>query len=868
MYRFVLALGLVFTAIAAAGADPDFFQQKIRPIFSTHCQGCHNDTLKYSGLSLDSAESFRKGGLHGPAIVAGDAAASRLYRKVAGIEKPSMPMQGDPLVADEIALLKSWIEMGAPWPEETKDRTAEQAKLDRLAAMKKLEDQKVITDKDRQWWSYRKPVRPPIPTPKNADAVWNPVDAFVVGLQEAKGLQPAPVASRTTLVRRLYFDLIGLPPSPDQMEAFLRDASPDAYRNLMERLLDSERYGERWGRHWLDVARYADSDGYEYDMLRPNSWRYRDYVIRAFNQDKPYDRFIREQIAGDELPDRDYDSITGVGFNRNGPFIGDMVLMQNEQTRSDELDDMVTTTGLAFLGTTVGCARCHNHKYDPILQKDYYRMVAVFAPSIRKDLPLAPASLVDQYETQVKKVDDRIAVVQEQIKKLEKPVRERLLAAKYAKLPEPVQIALKTDPAKRTEAQKLQADQVKYSVGVPESEILPELAPADKKQVDALTASIADLEKTKPPKLPEVQAIIDQGPVGAPSYFLHRGSIQNKGSEMSPGTVTVLNPPDDDIQIPAPRPDAKSTGRRLALANWLASDQNPLTARVMVNRIWQHHFGRGLVGTPNDFGHMGDRPTNPELLDWLATEFVRSGWSIKAMHRLILMSRTYQEASAFSDAEDEKIDPENRYLWRKPLQRLEGEAIRDEILAVSGALNLKAGGPGVFPEVDAEVLRGSAYQRWPLTTDGPEAWRRSVYVTQMRSITAPIMDLFDPPENIGSCARRSVTTIAPQALQLLNNKFVAGQAVVFAERLRNEAGRDTRQEVERGYALALGRSPEPRELPLTLDFISHQEAYHQKHNQALLERGVDPAGILPPDKAALADFCHSLLNLNEFVYVN
>ena len=868
MHRFVLALGLAFTAIAEAGADPDFFQQKIRPIFSAHCQGCHNDTLKFSGLSLDSAESFRKGGLHGPAIVAGDASASRLYRKVAGIEKPSMPMQGDPLAAAEIAIIKSWIEMGAPWPEDPKDQNAEQARLDRLAAMKKLEDQKVITDKDRQWWAYRKPVRPPVPTPRNTAAVWNEVDAFVVALQEAKGLNSAPVASRATLIRRLYFDLIGLPPRPEEVEAFLHDPSPDAYRNLMERLLDSERYGERWGRHWLDVARYADSDGYEYDMLRPNSWRYRDYVIRAFNQDKPYDRFVREQIAGDELPDRDYDSITGVGFSRNGPFIGDMVLMQNEQTRSDELDDMVATTGQAFLGTTIGCARCHNHKFDPILQKDYYRMVAVFAPSIRKDVPLAPAALVDQYETQVKKVDDRIAVIQEQVKTLEKPARERLLAARYAKLPEPVQIALKTDPAKRTEAQKLQADQVKYSIGVPETDILPELAPADKKQVETLTASIADLEKSKPAKLPEVQAIVDQGPVAAPSYFLHRGSIQNKGSEMSPGSITVLNAAGQDIVVPPPQPGAKSTGRRLALANWLASDQNPLTARVMVNRIWQHHFGRGIVGTPNDFGHMGDRPTNPELLDWLATEFVRRGWSIKAMHRLILMSRTYQEASEFSDAEDEKIDPEDRYLWRKPLQRLEGEAIRDAILASSGSLNLKPGGPGVFPEVDAEVLRGSAYQRWPLTTDGPEAWRRSVYVTQMRSVTAPIMDLFDPPESIGSCARRNVTTVAPQALQLLNNKFVAGQAVIFAERLRNEEGRDTRREVERAYTLALGRPPDPRELPLTLDFISKQENYHRQHSQVLLERGVDPAQILPPDKAALADFCHSLLNLNEFVYVN
>ncbi len=662
--------------------------------------------------------------------------------------------------------------------------------------------------------------------------------------------------------------MTGLPPTPEAVDAFVQDRSPAAYRDLVERLLDSERYGERWGRHWLDVARYADSYGYEYDMLRPNSWRYRDYVIRTFNQDKLYDRLIREQIAGDELPDRNYDSITGVGFCRNGPFIGDMVLMQNEQTRSDELDDLVTTTGLAFLGLTVGCARCHDHKSDPITQKDYHRMAAVFAPSIRKDLPLAPATLADQYETKVKEIDDRIEPLRGDIKKIEKPVRERLLQEKYAKLPEPVQGALRTDPAKRTDAQKLQAAQVAYSVGVADTEIAAALPAEDKKNVDELKALIAALEKSKPPELPMVQAIVDQGPAAQPSYFLHRGTVQSKGSEMVPGAIAVLDPPGEDLQVPFARPGAKSTGRRLALANCLASEQNPLTARVMVNRIWQHHFGRGLVGTPNDFGHMGDRPWNPELLDWLATEFMRTGWSVKAMHRLILMSRTYQQTSEFQNAENERIDPENRWLWKMPLQRLEGEAIRDAILATSGALNLKAGGPGVFPEVDPEVLRGAAYQRWPVTTDGPELWRRSVYVTQMRSITAPIMDLFDPPENIGSCARRDVTTIAPQALELLNNKFVANQALVFAERIRNEKGRDLAGEVQRGYALALGRAPEPRELALAAEFISRQEAYHRNHNPALLERGVDPAETLPPDKAALADFCHSLFNLNEFVYVN
>jgi hypothetical protein len=335
---------------------------------------------------------------------------------------------------------------------------------------------------------------------------------------------------------------------------------------------------------------------------------------------------------------------------------------------------------------------------------------------------------------------------------------------------------------------------------------------------------------------------------------------------MSPGAITVLDPPESPGL--AIQPGAKSTGRRLALARWIASEQNPLTARVMVNRIWQHHFGRGLVATPNDFGHMGDRPSHPELLDWLATEFVRQHWSVKALHRLILTSRVYRQASAFDSPENARIDPENRLLWRMPVQRLEGEIIRDSILATSGGLNRKMGGPGVFPEVDPEVLKGAAYQRWPQTADGPELWRRSVYVTEMRTITAPILDLFDPPDKVSSCPRRSVTTIAPQSLQLLNNKFAAGQSDLFARRVRDEAGTDHAAQVDRAFLLAMGRHPKQAELDASLSFLKRQEKYHGQHLRVLFDRGTDPAEIPAPEQAALVDLCHSLFNLNEFVYVN
>jgi hypothetical protein len=862
---FVLAAGI---PLLKAQTAAEFFQQKIRPILASRCQGCHNDALRFANLSFDTTAAVRAGGTHGAVLTPRDPVGSRLYRRIARLEKPYMPMQGDPLTDAETALFKQWIEMGAVLPEDPKNEDAEKARVARLAALKKFEDRRVITDDDRKWWAFQKPVRPAVPMAQTRSMVWNPVDAFIVWNLEAKGLRPAPTASKRTLIRRLYFDLIGLPPRPEEVEAFVNDAAPDAYSKLVDRLLDSDHYGERWGRHWLDVARYADSDGYEYDLLRPNSWRYRDYVIRAFNQDKPYDRFVREQIAGDELPDGDYDSLTGLGFVRNGPFIGDMVLMQNEQTRMDELDDIVATTSTAFLGLTLGCARCHDHKYDPLTQKDYYRMVAVFAPGERKDLPLAPAAIAEKYQAAVNTIDKQIDDINLQIKAILKPVRATLLEAKYKTLPDDVQLALKTEPVKRTEAQKLQAEQVAYSVNVPDVDVLPKIEAADRKKVEALQEEIAALEKTKPKPLPAAQAVTDAGPTSPPSYFLHRGSIASKGSEMSPGTIAALSPAGAVLEFPISNPGGKTTGRRLALANWLVSPENPLTARVMVNRLWQHHFGKGLVGTPNDFGHMSERSVNQPLLDWLATEFVRQGWSIKTMQRLILNSHTYQQSSQFESEANRKIDPQNRYLWKMPLNRLEGEAIRDSILAVSGGLNPKPGGPGVFPEVDPEVLKGAAYQRWPQTTDGPELWRRSVYVTEMRTITAPLLDLLDPPENVSSCPRRNVTTVAPQALQLLNNKFVVGQSALFADRVRNEAGKNPNAEIDRAFRLALGRPPEPREYQASQAFLERQEQYHRSQEHVLLEKGTDPALIASPDKAALIDFCHSLLNINEFVYVN
>jgi hypothetical protein len=864
---------------ATLSPSAQLFQHQVLPILSNRCQWCHNDERKYGGLTLDSAEGLHNGGWHGPVVVPGRPEASRLYRRVARLEKSYMPLNGggglgDPLPSQEVDVIRQWIESGAECPKTKASLEGEKSRLARLEVLKKIEEPHV-TAEDRNWWAFRRVSRPPIPTVHQAGNVSNPIDAFVLSVLESKGLQPSPRASRRTLIRRVYYDLIGLPPRPEEVEAFISDPSPKAYETLVDRLLESEHYGERWARHWLDVARFADSDGYEYDRLRPNSWRYRDYVIRAFNQDKPYDRFILEQLAGDELPDRDYDSITALGFCRNGPFIGDMVLMQNEMTRMDELDDVVSTTSAAFLGLTLGCARCHNHKYDPIAQKDYYQMVAVFAPSVRTEIPLVPTAVAEKYDRQVQEVDSRINLLDDQIRSIVSSTRQRLLEAKYRELPEPVQIALRTEPARRTEAQRRQAKEAFGAVGVTEAELLAALGGEERKRVEDLKAQISALENTKPEPLPRAMAITDPSPVPPKSYFLHRGNIFSKGSEVLPDVLTVLkNPAPAPIFCPPPA-NATTTGRRRALAKWIASDQNPLTARVMVNRLWQHHFGKGLVATPNNFGRMGEPPSHPELLDWLAFEFMQRRWSIKAMHRLILTSSTYQQSSTYANPLNVQKDPENSLLWRMRLQRLEGETIRDAILTVSGRLNATMGGPGIFPEVDPGLIEASPmenplllYSRWPKTKDGPELWRRSVYVTQMRTVTAPIMDLFDPPDNISSCPKRNTTTVAPQALQLLNNKFVATQSLLLAERVRDEAGKDPAEQVSRAFLLALGRSPSAREKQTSLAFFGKQVSYHRAHNEQLLQQGSDPAILMTPEKAALVDVCHGLFNLNEFVYVN
>jgi hypothetical protein len=811
--------------VLSSGAIAQEAQDAAVSILRANCVACHGAALQMSKLDLRSREAMLAGGERGAALVPGNAEKSRLFRFVAGLEKPEMP-PGKPLAAEQVESIRKWIDAGAPMA------TAAAVKSDDAkAALAKMEE-RPITAEEREYWAFVPPVRHPVPSP----GAKNPVDAFVRAELAKKRLKPSPAADRRTLIRRAYLDMTGLPPSPEQVRAFLSDASPNAFAKVVEDLLASPHYGERWARHWLDLVRYADSGGFEFDRDRANAWRYRDYVIRAFNEDKPYDRFLREQLAGDELWPDSGEAWVATGYLR----LGAENNLKNEQTRMDELDDIVATTSNAFLGLTVGCARCHNHKFDPIPQKDYYRMQAVFFPTKAYEHPLVSEEEIAKHKAEEKRIADLQAPYKEQLKTLEGPYRDRLLDAKKAKLPDYIQAALKTPPEKRTEGQRLNATQVEKTLMVDTDEVLKVLSAADLAAHKELSAKIKEFDEQRPKPFATAMSIREPGREAPPSYFLHRGSPGQKGSAMQAGVLSVAAR--GGWEFPAPPEEAQTSWRRRGFAEWVASPENPLTARVLVNRIWQHHFGEGIVRTPNNFGKMGERPTHPELLDWLTTEFVRTGWSIKAMHRLMMNSESYQMASD-DVAANVKIDPENRLLWRMPRRRLEGENIRDSILAVAGNLDRTVGGPAVHPYIDPALFQASSRRTWAGKPDSdPSTWRRSVYVFSKRTIPLPMLEVFDKPDTITSCARRNRSTIAPQALILMNNAFVTMEARFFAERLEREAGRDPAKQVERAFELALARPPTAKEKDYALSFLRSGEH-------------------------ALVDFCQAVMNLNEFVYI-
>jgi hypothetical protein len=665
----------------------------------------------------------------------------------------------------------------------------------------------LLSEQDRAYWAFQPVRRPPVPA---AATGMSPIDAFVGSRLATRRLSTNPPATPRELVRRAYFDLLGLPPTPEEVAAFEKNPNDQAWAELIDRLLASPHYGERWGRHWLDLVRYAESNGYERDGAKPNAWRYRDYVIESFNSDKPYDQFIREQLAGDEIADEQLADVAGsrewreaiiaTGFYRL--HVWDDEPDSTVKAEFDDLDDIMVTTGTAFLGLTIGCARCHDHKYDPVSITDYYSMLS-FIRSI------------DGYGLQHTGGGGRGTG------KIQRPLASAGEIARW-------------ESGKKARVKELEQKLAQAS---------------DAEEKKRLEAEIKKARETAPP-FDYALSVAENGP-----KVLARGDAFTPKDEVHPAFPAVLGLPAP--KFPERAGEAKSTGRRSVLADWIASPQNPLAARVMVNRIWQKHFGVGIVPTPDDFGQTGERPTNQPLLDYLASEFVARGWSVKQMHRLIMNSRAYRMSSRADNRRALAADEANTLLWRQNLRRVEAEVVRDTMLAVAGTLNPKRGGPSVFPTLPKEVhgTQDSAGKGW---ADSPpeEQNRRSVYLVVKRALKVPLLECLDFANSASPVAVRPSTTTAPQALMLLNDSFVQTQGAALAERIRREAGEISERQIARAFQLVLQREPTKAEVKASLALLADQ------NKRATNEGAKDPARV------ALNSFCRGLLNVNEMIYVD
>ena len=722
-----------------------------------------------------------------------------------------------------------------------------------------------FSQSQRDYWAFQEVTRPRAPASKQ-----HPVDSFVAAKLAEKGIEIAPRADKITLIRRASLDLIGLPPTPQEVAAFVNDNSPKAFETVIDRLLRSPHYGERWARHWLDLARYAESEGFKSDETRPNAWRYRDYVINAFNEDKPYDRFVREQIAGDELWPEDPWARVATGFNRNYP---DETNAANLWLRREEiLQDMTDVVGQTFLGMTYGCAKCHDHKFDPILQADYYRLQAFFANSKANDnIVMWPQDKVAKHNKELAAWEETTREVRGQMEALLKPKREAIIEQQLVRYHPDIREQLLRPQEEQTPFERQMYAKFRWQMEfvTREKTLINKLSDEEKERYAALQKELHGFEHLHPGEIAVGVGIHDLGKQAPATHILSVANYAAPGEEVQPGFLSILDPAPAKF---APPEGLNSTGRRTALANWLASPENPLTGRVMVNRIWQHHFGRGIVATPSDFGLMGERPTHPELLDWLTAEFVAGGWSMKQMHRLMMTSETYQQSSDFRETSNQK-DPFNRLLWRYPPQRLEGEVIRDSALQVAGLLNPAIGGKSVFPPLPRNMPepRGG----WELSEDPADQNRRSIYVFVRRNARYPMLRVYDMPDTHLGCARREVTTTAPQALAYLNSEQTMNWAQSFAGRVIDEAGAERGSQIERAYRIAYSRSPDGREKDAGLTFldrhasiIAEREARGVKDDEAakLALPSVMAENLKPAQAAALVDFCHSILNSNEFVF--
>ena len=713
----------------------------------------------------------------------------------------------------------------------------------------------------RSHWAFQPVAEPDMPAPSTA----HPIDAFVAARLRSEGIRPAARAGRTALIRRATFDLHGLPPTPAEVQAFVEDDSPDAFAKVVDRLLASPRYGERWARHWLDLARYAESEGFKSDETRPNAWRYRDYVIDSLNSDKPYDRFVQEQIAGDELWPNDPQARIATGFNRHYADESNAAILM--QRRQEVLLDITDTVGSVFLGLTYSCAKCHDHKFDPILQSDYYRLQAFFTNVATDDeIHLLTERQRAERELAQAKWEEATREIRSQMDALLEAKRADAFETQVNRRSPETREAFRKNAGQRSMYERLLFQQHMWQMRYHnDARLANSLPDEDKQRYRELEAALAEFDHLKPAPLPVGMGIRELGPEAPATHVLSFANYAAPLEEVEPGYLTLLAP---GPAAYAPALDGRSSGRRTALAGWLTDADNPLTARVMANRLWHYHFGQGIVRTPSDFGLMGERPTHPELLDWLAVEFRRSGWSIKQMHRLIMNSQTYQQSSEFRQAASEE-DPLNRLLWRFPPQRLEGEVIRDSMLAVAGRLNHQVGGPSVFPKLPmgASQPRGG----WDVPESQHAQDRRSVYVFVRRNSRYPMLESFDMPDTHESCARRSLTTTAPQALALLNSEHTLGWAQGLAGRILDAAGADRDRQIREGFRMAYSRQPDGWEKDTVLTFFETQReiiAERAAAGEPLLLPEVLPAGMSRQEAAAVVDFAHMLLNSNEFVFRN
>jgi hypothetical protein len=698
----------------------------------------------------------------------------------------------------------------------------------------------------KRWWAIQPVALPAVPEVPDSAKAWlrNEIDAFVYEKLAAKNIQPNPRAARETFARRVTLDLTGVPPTPEELQTFAADTKPGAEERLVDRLLASPRYGERWGRHWLDVVRYSDSDGFKQDDTRPNMWRYRDWVIQSFNEDKPYDRFVKEQLAADELYPGDKQALVGLGFVRL--FEDEYNQAHIRLRRQEMLNDLTDNTAYAFLGVTMACARCHDHKFDPLLHKDYYRLQSFFANvKIHDTALLDDDKRVAEYEAASAKYRAAAKPVLDKIAEFMAAPTAKFKKDRLERFPDDIQEILLKDKSAMTPLELNLYWKALPQVDVTEEETFTKLKAADKSKYLELQKELEPFAHLKPEPLRYAQVMQDQGVDAPPVHVLLNGALEAEAEQVQPGFLSILDPAPAKV---TPLPELNSSGRRSALANWLADAKNPLSTRVIVNRVWQYHFGTGLVATPNDFGVMGQRPSNRELLDWLTAKFVtEDGWSLKKLHKRIVLSATYMQDSAYREAAA-AVDPENKLLWRYPRRRLEAEAIRDSMLFVSGVLDETMGGPGVFPTAPkgTEIQEG---RHWKKSRGAVDEYRRSVYTFNRRLVRYPMLEAFDAPLAFESCGRRQETVTPDQALELMNGTPAATFAKALAARVANDQGLDDSALVDRAFRFALTRSPQPVERERSLAFLAKQEK------------------LAGSKQAALTDLCLSLLSTNEFLYI-